>query len=176
MLRQVYFAYVQSHILYSLLIWGGSPHLKEVFCAQKRVIRAMAGRRYWKGLTPVESCRPLFIEYDILPVFSLYILECCKFVRKNPEKFVLESDVQEQNTKSTRNCPRNENQLHVKPVTLNISTQNPLIMAARIFNKLPAVLKVIENEQIFLRKLKRFCMRRYSCMTLMTQEFLQCDF
>jgi hypothetical protein len=33
MLRQVYFGYVQSHILYSLLIWGGYPHLKEVFCA-----------------------------------------------------------------------------------------------------------------------------------------------
>jgi hypothetical protein len=33
MLRQVYFAYVQSHILYSLLIWSGSPNLKEVFCA-----------------------------------------------------------------------------------------------------------------------------------------------
>jgi hypothetical protein len=38
MLRQVYFANVQSHILYSLLIWGGSPHLKEVCCAHKRVV------------------------------------------------------------------------------------------------------------------------------------------
>ena len=74
-LRVIYFAYVQSNILYSLLIWGGSPYLNEVFAAQKRVLRAMAGVRYWKGLTPVETCRPLFKEYDILPVYSLYILE-----------------------------------------------------------------------------------------------------
>jgi hypothetical protein len=30
----------------------------------------------------------LIKEYDIFPVFSLYVLECSKFIRKNPEKFV----------------------------------------------------------------------------------------
>jgi hypothetical protein len=169
MLRQVYFAYVQSHILYSLLIWGGSPHLKEVFCAQKRVVRALAGRRYWKGLTPVESCRPLFKEYDILPIFSLYVLECSKFVRKNPEKFVRESDIPDLTTYSTRNCPTNNSQLqlHVKPITLNISSQNPLHMAARIFNKLPTALKEIDDDLIFVRKLKKCCTKKCStiCMS-----------
>jgi hypothetical protein len=100
----------------------------------------MAGHRYWKGLTPVESCRPLFKEYDILPVFSLYVLECSKFVRKNPEKFV------------RRTAPTNNSQLklHVKLITLNISSQNPLQMAARIFNKLPTALKEIDDDLIFV--------------------------
>jgi hypothetical protein len=69
------------------VIWGGSPHLKEVAIAQKRVLRAMAGLRYWKWKTAVESSRPLFGKFDILPVFSLYVLECAKFARKNSEKF-----------------------------------------------------------------------------------------
>jgi hypothetical protein len=32
---------------------------------------------------------PLLKKYEILPVFSLYILECAKFVKKYPEKFEL---------------------------------------------------------------------------------------
>ena len=175
MLRQVYFAYVQSHILYSLLIWGGSPYLSEVFCAQKRVVRAMAGRRYQnKGPVPVESCRPLFKEYDVLPVFSLYVLECSKFVRKNPEKFVKESDVPEQTTQhSTRNCQANENKLFVQPATLNLCSQNPLIMAARIFNKLPAALKRIEDDKVSVKKLKKVLHEK---MFYDIHELLQCDF
>jgi hypothetical protein len=80
------------------------------------------------------------------------LLECSKFVRKNPGKFVTESDVPEQATYDTRNGQKNENKLHVKPVTLNLCSQNQLIMAPRIFNKLPAALKVIEEDQIFCKK------------------------
>jgi hypothetical protein len=66
------------------------------------------------------SCRPLFTEYDILPVFSLYVLHNApKFVRKNPEKFVKKSEVPEQTTQhSTRNCQKIENKLFVQPATL----------------------------------------------------------
>jgi hypothetical protein len=108
MLRQVYFAitYVQSHILFSLLIWGSSPYLSELFCAQIRVVRAMAGRSYQnKGpIVPVESCRPLFKEYDILPVFSLYVMRkvCKKKNRKNLSKKVV--CTRENYTYSTSNC------------------------------------------------------------------------
>jgi len=44
---------MQSHNLYSLLIWGGSTHLlkKEVFCAQKKsYFGYVAWKRYQKGL------------------------------------------------------------------------------------------------------------------------------
>jgi hypothetical protein len=126
-LRQTYFAYVQSQILYSLVIWGGSPHVKEVAIAQKRVLRAMAGLRYWKWKTAVESCRPLFGKFYILPVFSLYVLERAKFARKNPEKFVKNSQVENNPTRNTRNNPVRGNDLFVKPVRLTQSAQNPLI-------------------------------------------------
>jgi hypothetical protein len=154
-LRQTYFAYVQSQILYSLVIWGGSPHLKEVAIAQKRVLRAMAGLRYWKWKTAVESCRPLFGKFDILPVFSLYVLECAKFARKNPEKFVKNSEVENNPTRNTRKNPVRGNDLFVKPVRLTQSAQNPLVMVARIYNKLPEELKNEGNEKSFVRRLKK---------------------
>jgi hypothetical protein len=65
-----------------------------------------------------------------------------------------------------RSGQKNENKLVVKPVTLNHCSQNPLIMAARIFNKMPAGLKVIEEDQIFARKLKKFYMN--ICFTTFT--------
>jgi hypothetical protein len=154
-LRQTYFAYVQSQILYSLVIWGGSPHLKDVAVAQKRVLRAMAGRRYWKWQTPLESCRPLFTELDILPVFSLYVLECARFARKNPEKFQKNSEVENNPTRGTRKNPVRGNDLYVKPVRLNQSVQNPLIMVARIYNKLPEDLKGDEDDKSFVKRLKK---------------------
>jgi hypothetical protein len=69
LLRQVYFAYVQSHILYSIVIWGGSPHLERVAVAQKRVVRAMVGARFYWNPDEPNSCKPLFQKLDILPVF-----------------------------------------------------------------------------------------------------------
>jgi hypothetical protein len=115
----------------------------------------MAGLRYWKWKTALESCRPLFGEFDILPVFSLYVLECAKFARKNPEKFVKNSEVENNPTRSTRSNPVRGNDLFVKPVRLTQSAQNPLVMVARIYNKLPEELKKEGNEKSFVRRLKK---------------------
>jgi hypothetical protein len=86
-LKQVYFAYAQSQILYSIIIWGASPHIEKVFVAQKRVVRAMAGRRYWRSNCALDSCRPLFHKYEIMTVYSLYLYESMKYLKKYPYKF-----------------------------------------------------------------------------------------
>jgi len=58
-LKQVYFAYAQSHIMYSIVIWGASPHVEGVFIAQKRVFRAMAGLRYTRS-----NCAALKMQHS----------------------------------------------------------------------------------------------------------------
>jgi hypothetical protein len=59
-LKLVYYAYAQSQTMFSIIIWGASPKLLKVFVAQKRVLRAMAGLRYWRrncqNLTRVDHC------------------------------------------------------------------------------------------------------------------------
>jgi hypothetical protein len=68
------------------------------------------------------------------------------------EKFVKESDVPEQATYDTRNGQENEDKLY----SCKTSYPKPLFPkstghgAARIFNKPPAVLKVIEEKTKFL--------------------------
>jgi hypothetical protein len=116
-LKQIYYAYAQSHILYSIIIWGASPHMESVFIAQKRVLRAMAGLRYWRSNRALESCRPLFKKYEILTVYSLYILECMKYLKKYPEKFKKKSEMPLSNVPITRNSQENQcyNDLYVKP-------------------------------------------------------------
>ena len=121
-----------------------------VFVAQKRVLRAMAGTRYWRSNRALDSCKPLFIKYEILTVYSLYILECMKFLKKYPQHFIKRLYVQEEiQTRVTRNnqgnvCP---NDLHVPNCDLKLSCQNPNIMIPRIFNALPTRIKLIECDK-----------------------------
>jgi hypothetical protein len=76
----------------------------------------------------------------VLPVFSRYVLEFAKFARKNPEKLVKNSQVENKNdknnpTRSTRNNPVQENDLFVKPVQQIQSAKNPHITVAKVYNK-----------------------------------------
>jgi len=130
MLKQVYYAYAQSHILYSVVIWGGSNHMNEVFIAQKRVIRAMAGKRYWRSNCALDSCRPLFKRFGIMTVYSLYILEYLKYLKKNPQKFTNFSEISSTHRHITRNTSKTmcTNDLFVDECTLNISAENPNVI------------------------------------------------
>jgi hypothetical protein len=89
-------------------------------------VRAMAGKRYWRGPAALDSCKPLFKEYKILTVYSLYILESAKFIKKYPEKFSKYSDPTDTFTIVTRNTTHNENDLFVTPCRNTNFAQNPL--------------------------------------------------
>jgi hypothetical protein len=130
--------------------------MQQIFTAQKRCIRAMAGKRYWRGPGPnaLDSCKPLFQEYKILTVYSLYILESAKFVKKYPEKFTKNLDHPDTCTHVTRNTTYNENDLFVAHCRNTNFVQNPLIMLARIWNHLPENIKAIENVKLLTQKLK----------------------
>jgi hypothetical protein len=173
-LRQVYFAYVQSQILYSIVIWGGSSHMQDVFIAQKRVVRTMAGaQRYWNGVTTAAPCRPLFLKFNILPVYCLYILECAKFVRRHPEKFIKNIDCSESNKCDTRNTKINPENLSVKLNRIKLTDQNPEIMIPRVWNHLPLILRNIEDDRLFVKLLKTVLFK-YMFYDMM--EYFSCTF
>jgi hypothetical protein len=172
-LKQVYFANVQSQILYTIVIWGGSTHMQQIFTAQKRCVRAMAGKRYWRGPAALDSCKPLFQEFNILTVYSLYILESAKFVKKYPEKFSKNSDNPNAKFYVTRNTTYKENDLFVKSCRNSDFVQNPLIMLARIWNHLPDNIKAIEDVKLFTKKLKLLLLHY---MFYDMHEFFSCKF
>jgi hypothetical protein len=81
--------------------------MDRVFVAQKRILRAMAGTQYWRSNKPLDSCKPLFIKFDILTVYSLYILVCMKFLKKYPQhfpKYCDKSDVVQRASRNSAKC------------------------------------------------------------------------
>jgi Reverse transcriptase (RNA-dependent DNA polymerase)/Endonuclease-reverse transcriptase len=175
-LKLVYYAYAQSQIMYSIVIWGASPHMQKVFVAQKRVVRALAGLRYWRSNCALDSCRPLFKKYGILTVYSLYILECMKFFAKYPEKFRRKSEVPNCYSPKTRLAKSNscENDLYVDiSGQLDILNQNPVVMTSRIFNMLPVTVKMLTDRREFICKIKEIV---YKYQYYDMNEYFTCKF
>jgi hypothetical protein len=175
-LKLVYYAYAQSQIMYSIIIWGASPHMSKVFVAQKRVVRSMAGLRYWRSNSELDSCRPLFKKYEILTVYSLYILECMKYLAKQPEKFRKKSEVPHCISPKTKSAKLNscENDLYVEiEEHKDFFNQNPVVMIARIFNMFPVPVKMIEDKKKFICKVKEIV---YKHQYYDMNEFFNCKF
>jgi Reverse transcriptase (RNA-dependent DNA polymerase) len=149
-LLMVYYAYSYSIMQYGIVFWGGSVSaLNDVFVAQKRLIRCISGERYWPGQEPLCSCRPLFERLDILPVFSIYLLECCKFARRYPHFFQRTTDVHSHDT-------RNKPELYVSPYSLQISRMSPAVCIPKFYNALPEEIRAVQGFDKFVRHLKKF--------------------
>ena len=76
-----YYGYVESVLRNGLLLWGNSTDINNTFVSQKKCIRALC------NLGPLESCRPLFKNYNILTLVGLYVLEICVHVKKFSNEF-----------------------------------------------------------------------------------------
>lgn len=68
--KTAYYALVESHIRYGLIIWGGTSetNIGKILVLQKKAIRTLA------GLGPKDSCRGAFKSLKLLTVPALYIL------------------------------------------------------------------------------------------------------
>jgi hypothetical protein len=71
----IYYAYLQSRMKYGIIFWGRDRD-SVIFFLQKKVSRLIS------GVKTHDSCRHIFIEYFILIVASLYILEVLCFIKK----------------------------------------------------------------------------------------------
>jgi hypothetical protein len=63
-LRMIYFSYFPTILTYGIIFWGNSSYSNNIFKLQKKVIRIMMNARNR------DSCRELFRELNILPLFS----------------------------------------------------------------------------------------------------------
>jgi hypothetical protein len=74
--RLVYLSLMESHITYSIALWGGfKTHLEKVFVMQKKAVRAIY------GLPPWGHCGDLFLDLGILTVPCLYVFETIMYVK-----------------------------------------------------------------------------------------------
>jgi hypothetical protein len=95
------------------------------------------------------SCRPLFKRLNLLPVFSIYLLECCKFARAHPDYFERTAEVHSHDT-------RHKAELFVSACSLQILRLNPAVCVPKLFNALPAEIRSIRAYKRFVTALRKF--------------------
>lgn len=143
-LFMAYYGLVESVLRYGLIFWGNSTNTEMVFKMQKRCVRAMF------NIKNTDSCQPIFKKCHILTLPSLYIMEIALFVRSNPHWFPLLSD---NVTRNRRTKYKNFLQSHsAKTALLHKSV---FCMAPLIYNKIPEVIKSINQPNLFKRELKK---------------------
>lgn len=141
-LKETYYSYIHSILSYGISIWGNATDFERVLIMQKRAIRVLVGGRYR------ESCRNHFKELKILTSVSQYILEIVKFVKRNPHLFKLK----------TYNSNRTKiNRVLLEPTVprLCMTKKLPTVMGEKLFNKLPAHIQSMNNDQQFCNSVKQ---------------------
>jgi hypothetical protein len=79
-LRMIYFSYVHSIITYGVIFWGNSPH-SNIFRIQLHIIRIIMNAK------PRDSCRELFKNLQILPLYSQYTFSLSLLVVNNKDQY-----------------------------------------------------------------------------------------
>lgn len=141
-LLSYYYANVNSVLSYGVVAWGGSRRSEEVFIAQKKIIRTMMFKNY------NYSCRNLFKELNILTFFSVYILQCAIYVKKNIANYTTTAHVVDQHDL------RGMDTLRLPAHRMTHSANSSYILPIKVFNHLPPHIRQIENVNLFKRNLK----------------------
>ena len=134
-----YYAFIYSHITYSILLWGASSqqNINRIFILQKRAMR------YIENLKQRQSCREAFITNNVLTVPCIYIYECIIYVKTN--NLV---DNKKTHSYNTRKCNFSENH------RLALYEKKPSYMGRKFFERIPEELQIISEINIFKKKLK----------------------
>jgi hypothetical protein len=143
-LRMVYFAYVHSILNFGIIFWGNQSHCEKIFKLQKKVIRIITHSRMR------DSCRELFKQLEILPLYSQYFFSLSMFVVKNKHLFTTNNQIHNLHTRFKTN-------LHPPTAHLSKFQKGVYYSGIKIFNNLPREVKNLANDTTrFRNALRRF--------------------
>jgi hypothetical protein len=129
---------------YGIIFWGNSTYSNLIFKSKKRIVSIIMKARNR------ESCRPLFKQLNILPLYSQYIFSLLLLVVKNLGIFSFNSDVHSINA-------RQGSHLHLPANKLTKVQKGVNYSWIRIFNNLPQSIRDLSSDVInFKQALKKF--------------------
>ena len=157
-LLTVYHANFISHIRYGIQFWGSSKSLKKILIIQKRCIRTIF------GMTRRQSCREVFVNSELMTVFTLYIFEvCCHIHKHRNDLFSNKLSKHEYSTRSKLKITLDKNQNKFNKQVNNV---------LKIYNHLPNNVLHLDFKS-FRKHLKK--MFKTKCFYSI-QEYLQTPF
>jgi hypothetical protein len=143
-LKMIYFTYVHSVMEYGTVFWGSSPISMNAYRKQKWAIRIIMNAK------TRDSCRDLYKNLKILPIYSQYIYSIILFVINNKDLFKSNHEIHSCNT-------RHSTDLHLPISRLTAFQKGPHYSGIRAYNHLPSHIKSLSNEmKLFKPMLKRF--------------------
>lgn len=138
-----YYGNVYPLLTYGVIYWGNSVDVQKVFTLQKRCLRTVYRMR------ADVSLRDVFRNKRFLTLTGIYILELCLLIKCQSAYFTLKSSL-----KSNLRSQYKYN-LQLPKVNNSIYKKSTYIMAIRVYNNLPAEIKVLEGI-LFKRRLKNW--------------------
>ena len=127
--------YLENDLLFLLplcndlwfVILGYSPDSTKTFRLQKKIIRIMTGCRN------TDSYRKLFINLEILPLPSQYIISLLLFMLRNKNQFLVNSEIHYIDTRQHANC-------HQPSVNMTKYQKGVCYLGVKVFNMRPSSL------------------------------------
>ena len=145
-LKSIYYAHIFSHLKYSIVSWGSSPHAKKLFQIQKWAVRSIV------GVKKSTSCKPIFKKLKILPLPCIFIYECACFIRKHFQTFQLNGECHEYSTRS-KDEPR------IPSHKTNHFKYSPHYSCIKIYQNLPEKILTLPDDS-FNSKLKNYLLEQ----------------
>uniref|UniRef100_A0A1B6KBG4 Reverse transcriptase domain-containing protein n=1 Tax=Graphocephala atropunctata TaxID=36148 RepID=A0A1B6KBG4_9HEMI len=123
-LRMAYFSFFESIVRYGLIVWGNGVGLERILILQKKAVRILMNAK------PLDHCKPLFIQSNILTVVNLYILDVLMLVKKNFNTFTLRNTIHDYST-------RHRDRLQLPKCRLTKTMSYHKYLGIKLWNKLP---------------------------------------
>lgn len=139
----VYHSLFHSHLLYGNLLWGNSAGAGRVFIWQKKALRIMF------NIPNKISCRPFFIENEIMTLSNIFIYHNLIFVKQNISSFTSCNSIHSYST-------RQSNDLYIPPARLSKFMKSYKYLQIKLFNKLPFSFRNTDNTNSFKSKLSKW--------------------
>lgn len=120
-LLTVYFSLMHSHLTYSVVHWGNSSSAVRLFRVQKKAMRLIANAGYY------DHCQPIFKQFGVMPLPSLYIYYQLIEIHINSDRFCLNSAYHGYPTRSSNLIrPNNFKYKKTRDNSLDVSLYNVL--------------------------------------------------
>ena len=145
-----YYSFIYPYLSYGVIVWGATSanHLNNLIIQQKRFIRLLADCSY------LEHTTPLFSRLKLLKFTDIYMYNVSIYMYSNQTN----EDFQNQHQIFTRN----RNDLLPSFNRLSISQRSITYTGPKIWNKLPASIKLSRSLGVFKLRLKEHLLANYA--------------